>query len=59
MEGKTKAARRVIPLTQRVNSVLKMRWENAKKPAEGWVFPAPTKQEHVLHDSVRFPQKNA
>jgi integrase len=59
MNGKTRAARRVIPLTQRVRSVLEMRWENAGKPDEGWVWPAPTKQGHVWHDSIRVQHKNA
>src|SRR3954462_6349525 len=36
-----------------------MRWENAGKPDEGWVFPAPTKQGHVWHDSIRVQHKNA
>jgi integrase len=59
LEGKTKAARRVIPLTKRVHSVLVARWENAGRPEEGWVFPAPTKQEHVWHDSLRVQHQKA
>ena len=43
LEGKTKAARRVIPLTKRVRSVLEALWGNAARPDEGWVFPASTK----------------
>jgi len=59
MEGKTKAARRVIPLTKRVRSVLEMRWENAGKPREGGVWPAATKYGHIWHDSIRVQHKNA
>jgi integrase len=57
LEGKTKAARRVIPLTKRVRAALEMRWERAGKPDEGWVWPAPTKQGHVWHDSIRAQHK--
>lgn len=59
VEGKTKAARRVIPLTKRVRAVMDALWENAKRPDEGWVFPAPTKQGHVWHDSIRVQHKKA
>ena len=59
LEGKTKAARRVIPLTKRVRSVLEALWENAARPDEGWIFPASTKQGHVWHDSIRVQHKNA
>ena len=59
LEGKTKAARRTLPLTQRASSILKARWENAGKPEDGWIWPAPTKQEHVWHDSIRVKHNNA
>jgi integrase len=51
--GKTKAARRKLPLTPRVRSVLDMLWSNQGKPEVGWVFPARTKTGHVDHSSVR------
>jgi integrase len=59
VEGKTKAARRVIPLTSRLRSLLETLWENGAKPEEGWIFPAPTKQGHVWHDSIRVQHKKA
>lgn len=59
LEGKTKAARRIVPLTQRVRTLLEARWENAGKPEGGWIWPAPTKQEHIWHDSIRVQHKNA
>ena len=37
--GKTAAARRMLPLTPRVRSVLESRWESAGRPLEGWVWP--------------------
>jgi integrase len=59
LEGKTKAARRAIPLTQRVHSVLEIQWQKAGKPDDGFVFPAPTKQGHASHDSIRVQHKKA
>lgn len=58
-EGKTAAARRVLPLTARVRAILRTRWENLNKPDEGWVWPAPTKSDHVEHDSIRVQHRNA
>ncbi len=51
--GKTAAARRVIPMTPRVRSVLESRWDAARKPLEGWVWPAPTRSGHVEPSSLR------
>lgn len=51
--GKTAAARRVLPMTPRVRAVLEDRWERAEKPAEGWVWPAPTRSEHLEGSSVK------
>jgi integrase len=57
--GKTKAARRVLPMTPRVRAILERRWEAAKKPVEGWIFPAPTKSEHVEPSTIKKQHKNA
>lgn len=45
--GKTKAARRLLPLTPRVRGILEVRWRSLGRPVEGWVWPAPTKSGHV------------
>jgi integrase len=52
-EGKTAAARRILPLTPRVRKVLEMRWMAAGSPAEGWVWPAATKSGHADHSTVK------
>ena len=52
-QGKTPAARRILPMTPRVRAVLEMRWERAGKPAEGWVWPAPTVSGHIDHSSLK------
>ena len=51
--GKTAAARRVVPMTPRVRVLLQARWEKAKKPDEGWIWPAPTRCEHVDRSSLK------
>jgi integrase len=55
--GKTKAARRNVPMTQRVRALLEMRHTEQKSPAEGWVFPAPTKSERL--ESLKSQHKRA
>jgi integrase len=51
--GKTDAARRVLPMTPRVRAVLESRWITAKRPEEGFVWPAPTRSGHVEPSSLR------
>jgi integrase len=51
--GKTKAARRVLPMTPRVRTVLERRWDAAGKPQEGWIWRAPTKSGHVEPSTVK------
>jgi integrase len=52
-EGKTAAARRVLPLTPRLRAVLARRWEAAGKPLEGFIWPAPTKSNHIDHSTLK------
>jgi len=49
----TEVARRVLPMTPRVRSVLESRWIIANKPCEGWVWPAPTNSGHVEGSSIK------
>ena len=51
--GKTKAARRILPMTPRVRAVLEARWASANKPDEGWIFAAPTNSGHVEKSSLK------
>lgn len=57
--GKTKAARRILPLSPRVRILLENRWKLAGMPSEGWVWPAETKDEHINHDSLKLQHKKA
>ena len=51
--GKTKAARRVLPMTPRVRAVVEARWDGAKKPGEGWIFPAETRSGHIEKSTLK------
>jgi len=58
-KGKTKAARRLLPLSIRVRQMLENRWKQVGEPAEGWVWPADTKDEHINHDSLKLQHRKA
>jgi len=47
VDGKSKAARRMLPMTPRVNSLLRARHEEAGRPEDGWVFPNRGKKDHI------------
>ena len=49
----TSSARRVIPLSLRVRTLLETRWEGAGRPLEGWVWTAPTNSGHVEASSLK------
>src|SRR5205814_380732 len=51
--GKTAAARRVLPMTPRVRAILENRWEALGRPIEGYVWPAPSKSEHMEPSSLK------
>jgi hypothetical protein len=40
-------------MTPRVRFILETRCDLAEKPAEGWLWPAPTKAGHVDHSSLK------
>jgi integrase len=51
--GKTAAARRKLPLTPRVRTILEAEWKRAEKPLEGWVWDAPTASGHVEPSTLK------
>jgi integrase len=57
--GKTKAARRMLPMSPRVRALLETRWEAAGRPLEGFVWPAPTKSGHLEPSSLKKQHANA
>ncbi len=57
--GKTKAARRVLPMTPRVRHILESRWNAQGRPAEGYVWPAPTMTGHIEPSSLKKQHSKA
>jgi integrase len=57
--GKTVAARRVLPMTPRVRGILESRWESKGKPAEGFVWTAPTRSGHLEPSSIKKQHRKA
>lgn len=57
--GKTKAARRVLPMTPRVRHTLETRWEASGRPSEGYVWPAPTKSGHIEPSTLKKQHSKA
>jgi integrase len=52
-DGKSKAARRILPMIPDVYHVLKSRHEQQCRPAEGWVFPSTAKCEHLEQGTAK------
>ncbi len=46
-EGKSRAARRILPMVPRVYQALLARHEAQGRPAEGWVFPSTSRCGHL------------
>ena len=57
--GKTKAARRVLPMTPRVRSILEQRWNSTGKPQEGWIWAVPTQSGHIEPSSLKKQHRRA
>jgi integrase len=58
-DGKSRAARRVLPMTPRVQAILLERWEAAGKPAEGFIFPSAGKCGHFDQNVAKDQHKRA
>ena len=52
-EGKSRAARRTLPMTPRVHASLSARFESAGRPVDGWVFPSGSKSGHLNGDVAK------
>jgi len=59
IEGKSKAARRMLPMTSRVHSLLTARWQAARKPTDGWIFPSTSECGHLNADTTKDQHKKA
>jgi integrase len=58
-EGKTKAARRILPMVPEVYAALKSRWEGQGKPTDGWVFPSGSREGHFNKDAAKDQHRKA
>lgn len=58
-DGKSKAARRILPMTPRVYQLLQARYESAGRPSDGWVFPSGAKSGHFDGGGAKEQHKKA
>jgi integrase len=57
--GKSKAARRMLPMVPAVYSALKALWNAQGSPQNGWIFPAESKSGHLDRDTAKTYHKRA
>lgn len=58
--GKSKAARRVLPMTRRVYELLRARHTATSHPEDGWIFPAPCNPDkHITDGFTKFQHRKA
>lgn len=58
-DGKSKAARRVLPMTPNVHAVLQARHEAAGRPTEGWLFPSTSECGHFDGNTAKDQHQRA
>jgi integrase len=58
-EGKTKAARRMLPMVPTVYAALKARRVAAGNPEEGWLFPTSSREGHLNKDTAKDQHRRA
>jgi integrase len=52
-EGKTKTARRMLPMLPVVHDALKARHKESGEPEAGWVFPSTSREGHFNKDTAK------
>jgi integrase len=52
-QGKSKAARRVLPMVPLVRETLAARWKAADEPVEGWIFPSQSSCGHFESSTAK------
>ena len=58
-EGKTKSARRILPMVPEVYVALQSRRERLGKPSDGWVFPSGSREGHFNKDAAKDQHRKA
>ena len=59
VEGKSKAANRMLPMTPRVYELLRGCHESWGLPSEGWIFPSSSECGHFNGDAAKDQHKKA
>jgi integrase len=59
LDGKSKAARRAIPMVPKVFEIIQEMHRNQGKPSEGWVFPTNSESGHAERDSLTRSHQDA
>jgi integrase len=58
-KGKSKAARRMLPLVPAVQKILESRHREQGCPSEGWIFPTESKSGHLEQGSAKNQHQKA
>ncbi len=58
-EGKTRAAKRMLPMVPAVFAALKARYEESGNPEQGWVFPSASREGHFNKDTAKDQHRKA
>jgi integrase len=58
-QGKTRAARRILPMVSVVYAALKARHDASGNPEQGWVFPSASREGHFNKDTAKDQHKKA
>ncbi len=58
-DGKSKAARRLLPMVPEVYYTLLARWESQNRPKEGWAFPAASASGHIEEGTAKIQHGDA
>jgi len=59
VDGKSKAARRVLPVTPRVHALLCARHEASGRPEDGWIFPNAINTDHINDGATKEQHRKA
>ena len=59
VDGKSKAARRTLPMTPRVHRLLTERHRIAGNPTDGWIFTSKSRDGHVNGDCAKEQHRRA
>jgi len=59
VDGKSRAARRILPMTPGVHAMLTARWKEQDSPAEGWVFATASKSGHLEVQTAKLQHMTA